>query len=324
MPETDRDTQWIHIIAAFTGKDTDLAEELLTDIFITCGVKGVICTVPITAPDDGFGGSALPAPEENAVEGYLPDVPDSRPKLKEIEHRARRLGELGIVVDIRTGVMDPQDWSEAWKSHFFVTRLTDRIVVKPTWRAYDPEPDDLIIHMDPGMAFGAGTHPTTAMCVALIETLISPGDTLLDVGTGSGILMIAAALLGASRLTGIDIDPVAIETAQKNLDGNQIPEKIRQLVCTSVDHLDQDPEGGYHLVVANIMAEVILDIRLDLTARVRPGGGLILSGIIQEKYPAVQEAMEALGFSQTLRKTDGEWVAASFRAPVSAGGNSQS
>ncbi len=202
--------------------------------------------------------------------------------------------------------MDEKDWANAWKDYFNVTRITDRIVVKPEWKPHTPAPDEIIIHIDPGMAFGTGTHPTTAMCLELIENHLKPGQTVLDVGCGSGILMIAAAKLGASKLTGIDTDPMAVDITRENLEKNGIDPAAYTLAATTLDRI---PETGHNLVTANIIAQVIVDIAPDIKKRMASNGLAVLSGIIRERRPEVREALTANGLYLVSEKFQDEWVA---------------
>jgi ribosomal protein L11 methyltransferase len=156
------------------------------------------------------------------------------------------------------------------------------------------------------MAFGTGTHPTTAMCLRMIQQFLVPGGSFLDVGTGSGILMIAAAGLGAKQLTGIDIDEVAVEISKKNLDKNKVSPRLYTLACATLDHT---PDTTYDFVAANIIAQVIVDIMPDLERRIAPGGVAILSGIIRERKSDVLAALEKSNLHILDETREEEWVA---------------
>jgi len=179
-------------------------------------------------------------------------------------------------------------------------------VVKPTWREYAAEPGQLIIEIDPGMAFGTGTHPTTALCVQLLEKHLQAGRTVLDVGTGSGILLIAAAKLGAGHLTGTDLDPMAVEVARKNLLQNRISPSAFELIC---GHLAEDIHRSFDVVVANILADVIIDLMEQGVPMTRPGGLFICSGIIEAYHARVAAKMAACGFDIVDVLKEGDWVA---------------
>jgi ribosomal protein L11 methyltransferase len=294
------------ITAAFETKNITLAEELICDLFFSFNLKGVVCNVPLEEPDEGFGTHTLPLPDQNSIVGYFPDIDSSDIILEKIKTRSMELTQFGIQVTIEVEIVDEKDWADAWKAYFNVTRITDRIVIKPDWKDYEPAPDDIVIHLDPGMAFGTGTHPTTAMCLRMIQQFLVPGSGFLDVGTGSGILMIAAAGLGANRLTGIDIDEVAVEISKKNLEKNKVSPLLYSLACTT---LDQTPKKTYDLIAANIIAQVIVDIMPDIERRIAPGGVAILSGIIRERKPDVLAALETSNLHIYHETNEGEWVA---------------
>jgi ribosomal protein L11 methyltransferase len=277
---------------------------MICHVFFSFNLKGVVCDIPIPEPDEGFGTSTLPLPEQNAIIGYLPDMDASDIIIEQIKEKLAALADLNVQVSIT--VVDEKDWADAWKDYFNVTRITDRIVVKPEWKSHTPTPEDIVIHIDPGMAFGTGTHPTTAMCLELIEACLVPGQTVLDVGCGSGILMIAAAKLGAEHLTGIDTDPMAVDITRDNLTKNKVDPDRLHLTATT---LDRTPETTYDLVVANIIAQVIVDITGDIKQRMAPDGRAILSGIIQERKPDVLRALSDNGLDIIKEKNMGEWVA---------------
>ncbi|WP_321417936.1 50S ribosomal protein L11 methyltransferase [uncultured Desulfobacter sp.] len=294
------------VIARFDADDIELAEEVICHIFFSFNLKGVICEVPIPEPDEGFGTQTLKQPEHNSIIGYLPDTDDSDIMISNIKARLAGLADMAVQVDVLSEKVDEKDWAHAWKEYFNVTRITDKIVVKPEWKDYTPEPGEVIIHIDPGMAFGTGTHPTTSMCLALLEEYVQPGQTLLDVGCGSGILMICAAKLGAGTMTGIDVDPAAVDITRQNLEKNGI----------SLDHvtlkaatLDNTPEIQYDLICANIIAQVIAPIMPDIAARLAPDANAILSGIIEERLPDIYAAMAAQNLECVKKTTHEEWVA---------------
>ncbi len=294
------------ITAEFNTDNIVLAEEMICHVFFSFDLKGVVCDIPIPEPDEGFGTSTLPVPEQNAIIGYLPDMDASDLIIEQIKDKLSDLSDLNVQVEVKITVVDEKDWADAWKDYFNVTRITDRIVVKPEWKSHTPSPDDIVIHIDPGMAFGTGTHPTTAMCLELIEAYLIPGQTVLDVGCGSGILMIAAAKLGAASLTGIDTDPMAVDITRDNLAKNKIDPAYLNLSAVTLDRL---PDTPYDLVVANIIAQVIVDITGDIKLRMANDGRAILSGIIKERKPDVLKALSDHSLTIIKEKTMGEWVA---------------
>lgn len=294
------------VIARFDADNIELAEEVICHIFFSFNLKGVICEVPIPEPDEGFGTRTLKKPEHNSIIGYLPDTDDSDIMISKIKKRLAGLSDMAVQVDVLSEVVDEKDWAHAWKEYFNVTRITDKIVVKPEWKDYTAAPGEIIIHIDPGMAFGTGTHPTTSMCLALLEEHVQPGKTLLDVGCGSGILMIGAAKLGAGAMTGIDVDPVAVDISRQNLEKNGIA--LDDVTLGAVT-LDKTPEIRYDLICANIIAQVIVSIMPDISARLAPHGNAILSGIIEERVPDIYAALDTQNLECVQKITWDEWVA---------------
>jgi ribosomal protein L11 methyltransferase len=201
------------------------------------------------------------------------------------------------------------DWAEAWKAGYGVLRIGRRLVVRPTWRDdYVPQPDDLLIELDPGMAFGSGLHPTTRLCLEALEDALRPGQVVLDVGTGSGILSIAAARLGAARVLALDTDPLAVQIACENVVLNRV-EDVVQVEVGTVQIPNPKSQISNHLVVANILAETIMELAPALAAHLLPEGVLIASGIIAERAEAVASCLRENGMSLVERRDDGDWVA---------------
>lgn len=328
--------KWIHVKALFESENISFGEELVSDLFFTLGLKGVVCQVPLEDPPEGFGSDALPVPDQNWVSGYIPDTDASLMILENIKKKAADLAEQDIKVEIETQLVDQEDWAESWKNFFHVSRITNRIVIKPAWREFDPNPDDIVIEIDPGMAFGTGTHPTTSMCISLIEKYLTTGNSFFDIGTGSGILMIAAAKLGASKLVGIDTDEIAVQVATENIIKNRIsptlfhietttlgkyikktgsyikhrhdPAATSDCLMASLDNADHYyPQ--FDLIAANIIAEVLIEIMPDITRCVKTDGIIILSGIIKERETAMTQSLDQNSFSIIEIKYDGEWIA---------------
>ena len=267
---------------------------------------------------DTFSLDTLEDTPTKSVKGYLP-LDGSLEELRtRVEHFLAERGPAfaGFVYTPPTvSVVRNEDWANNWKVHFKPVRIGCRLVIKPTWEEYQPLQGDLVIQIDPGMAFGTGAHPTTRMCLESLERICfnESGGRLpaavLDVGTGSGVLSIAAALMGATLITAVDIDPEAIRVTQENLHLNGMGE----LVDASTTDLG-DLTGEYGVVVANILAEELVRLSAQLIARLAPGGWLILSGILTEKAEFVRAGFP--GLTPVDSPTEAEWSCLTFRKPL--------
>jgi len=214
-------------------------------------------------------------------------------------------------VDARSELrrVDAEDWADAWKRHFDVERYGGRLVVVPSWRDYAPQPRDIVLRLDPGMAFGTGQHETTRMCLEALERLVLPGAGVLDVGCGSGILALAAAKLGARRVVALDVDATCVRVARENVTANGCDATVRvtrgSLGEAWPSHAG-DP-GGFDIVVANIIARVIVDLAPHLVAALNTGGRLVVSGIIAEREREVCDALARAGASVEGVRAMGDW-----------------
>jgi len=297
----------------FEHEDSRLASDLIADAFYEAGLQGVVVESPEAEPTLDWGEDAEKLPEYHAVTGYFPENDQGRHQYRGLEQVLERLRKrTGIVYRMVCRKIDEQDWAESWKAYFWPQEITPRLVVKPTWREYAPKNGQIVIEIDPGMAFGTGTHPTTALCARMIETCLKPGDRMLDVGTGSGILMIIAARLGAGRMLGVDNDEVAVETARKNLLLNQIDPGTFEVVQ---GNLIDGVTGTFDLVTANILSEVIIRLLNDIPRVLSPGGLFVASGIIEENCGRVLEKMEQTGLTAVETIIREKWAAIRARLP---------
>ncbi|WP_368233665.1 50S ribosomal protein L11 methyltransferase [Anaerotruncus rubiinfantis] len=231
------------------------------------------------------------APEENPMEA--------------VSFVSERLGAAGIGFSVESEKVDEEDWATAWKKYYYPTKVGGRLVVCPSWETYAPKPGEVVLTMDPGMAFGTGTHDTTRLCMQLLEKYVSPGAHLLDVGTGSGILAVAALLLGAESAVGIDIDEVAVRVAKENAEANGVADRVEFLAGDLTAKVD----GKFAVVTANIVADVIIRLIPDLERFLRPDSVFIASGIIDTRAGDVTGALAAAGYEVAERRESGGWVA---------------
>ncbi|HLH73465.1 MAG TPA: 50S ribosomal protein L11 methyltransferase, partial [Chloroflexota bacterium] len=237
------------------------------------------------------------------VRGYIPIDQSAEDKKRQVEEALWHLRAIWPVGELDVREVAEEDWASAWKAHYHTFRIGQRIVIRPSWLNDQPKPGDVLISLDPGAAFGTGLHPTTRRCLELLEPIIRSGDEVFDVGTGSGILAIAAIGLGARRVVAVDIDPIAVTTARENVATNGLTARI-QVAEGSVD--SPPVEEKFDVVVANIIARVILELAPCLVDRLRPGGRLIVGGVIAERATEVEDALSRLGLTVHAYQ-DGDW-----------------
>ncbi len=297
--------KWIAATVTFEGPNPDLAVDLIADIFYNLDLKGVVVDDAEAEPGLDWADDAVPPARQHGVTGYFADTTGAADKCRTLEESLRRLNRRVAIAARATFVrIDEQDWAEAWKEHFWPEKITDTIVVKPTWREYSAGPQEIVLEINPGMAFGTGTHPTTALCIRMIERYLKPADAFLDVGTGSGILMMAAARLGAGRVRGVDNDPVATAVAEKNLTANGIRE-----FAVNVGNLVDGLKGTFDVVVANILAEVILELLPDVATVLEQSGVFICSGIVSTQQATVLAGLQKAGFEVLEVSDRAGWLA---------------
>ena len=198
--------------------------------------------------------------------------------------------------------MYEEDWANNWKKYYKPSKVGEKIVVKPIWEEYEVKDEELVVELDPGMAFGTGEHETTRMCIQALEKYVQKDSTVFDVGCGSGILAIAAAKLGAKLAVGVDLDPVAVESAKENVGFNNI-DNIEILHGNLIEVID----GKADIVVANIIAEIICILTEDVSRVIKPNGYFITSGIIHDRVEMVTNKLEECGFEVVKVNKDGEW-----------------
>ena len=271
---------------------------------------------------------SVDAPFEVLEEGLAARVDPSRPAILRayvsalnpqasrvaIEQVRRDLGHLQAfalrpIGDLATRVVHDEDWADAWREHFPVMRVGRRVVIQPTWREFQAADDDVVLRLDPGMAFGTGLHPTTRLCLSGIERWgdagLVDGRTVLDVGCGSGILAILSALLRAREVVGVDVDPLAVETTVANAELNG----LSHVVTARQGSVPLAEPREFDLVIANLIAGVLIDLAPDLAATVSPGGGRFLaSGIFNEREAEVRAAFVSAGLMVVGSRTDGDWI----------------
>ncbi|HEY8909862.1 MAG TPA: 50S ribosomal protein L11 methyltransferase [Desulfosporosinus sp.] len=245
----------------------------------------------------------------SVVKGYFPEDDELAAKLEKLDQGIRELVERfpDWVVQAKGISLKEEDWATAWKAYFKPIRIGKHFLIKPTWEQVELQAGDIVLELDPGMAFGTGTHPTTTLCLKTLEYIVKPGQTVFDLGTGSGILAIAAAKLGAN-VDAVDLDSVAIRVAQENVDLNRMNDRVRVMR----GDLGTVLTGQADVVIANIIADVILMLLPDLKRILRPEGEFLASGIIEHRAGDVEVGLKEAGFEIVERIEDAGWIL--FRA----------
>lgn len=329
-------TAWLELQVSVDNEAVEAVAELLARY----GYNGGVVVEPAWTPGDEGPEFSYDPSRPSVLKTYLPLDEQAEDARQRIEHALWHLGQLRAVGPLQVRRLEEEDWANAWKQHYRVLRVGARIVVVPSWLEHQPETGDVVLHLDPGMAFGTGLHPTTQLCLELLEHHVRPGQQVLDLGTGSGILAIAAARLGAGHVLALDNDPVAVAVAAENIARNGVSATVtvaegslgagsrmghwlsgdfgspaepapavEQSGAPPGESVQQPSLAGFDLIVANLIAKVLTMLAADLTAALAPGGILISSGIIVTREAEVAEALAAAGLRQVARRVAGEWVA---------------
>ena len=309
-----------------TVRTTTEGAEAVSAMFMDLGIMGALiedkADVAINQRPTGFWdilGDELAERMEDDVKvtAYIPADERAQDTAAHVREALARLKKMDLGFDagkltLEVNSMDDEDWAENWKSQYKPFRLGETFVVKPTWETYEAQPTDRIIEIDPGMAFGSGTHETTGMCVALLEENVKEGMRVIDVGTGTGILAIAAAKMGASRVLATDLDPMATRVAAENIALNGLSDKI----AVKTGDLLETVEEAADIMVANIIADVICMMAAPARQFIVPGGLFICSGIARERKDEVLAALNEAGYQDLDIREKGEWAAIAARNPA--------
>jgi ribosomal protein L11 methyltransferase len=315
------DDTWLELAVTCDPEAVEAVSEILSRI----APGGVSVEPGFRLTDEGLGAVADPT-KPATVRAYLParDPSAVREAVAAAERALGHLTAFGLreIGELATAAVHESDWASAWKRHVHVLRIGRRLVIRPTWRRHRRRPGDIVIAMDPGMAFGTGLHPTTRLCLAGIERWADDGllargaapgggARFLDVGCGSGVLALAAGLLGAGELVGVDTDPLAIEATLANARRNHLARRVLAWQGSL-----PTGAGPFDLVAANLIASVLVALAPALCAELRPGGRLLASGIFADREPDVRSAFAAAGLAILGREADGDWVALDVERPA--------
>ena len=298
---------------------THEAVELIAEIFRDLGASGVVIEDPELVNDYITSGkwdyTDIPIATETEIvteKAYLPVNGELEGRLLTFRQELKALEGRGVNIapgTIATNELQDEDWSDTWKQYFHTEKPGERVVIKPTWESYEPEADEVVIELDPGAAFGTGTHATTSMCIRQLEKLVKPGMTVFDVGTGSGILSIIAAKLGAQEIQAVDYDDSVLKIVEENLAQN----KVQDIVSVAQCDLKENFTGKAQLVIANIIADIIIRLFDQLDEHLEPGGTLLTRGIIEDRIEDVLAAAEAHGYAVAERMENKGWACITFR-----------
>lgn len=305
--------RWLELRTRVDGE----AVEAVSEVFRRVAPGGVAVEEPIEPGADDSFTRIVGAPV--IVRAYLPLDGTELAKRREVEEALWHLNAIWPVGSLETSELAEEDWANAWKEHYHPIRVGKHFLIRPLWRTAEPVPGDVVLDLDPGMAFGTGLHPTTQLCLEALEEVPLAGRRVLDLGTGSGILAIGAARLGAASVLAIDIDSVAVEAARRNVASNFGSAEAANITIAQgslplsenllVSLAESLPTTGrFDVIVANIIAKVIAALAGELARALIPGGTLIASGIIVDRLPEVLAALDASGFVVQERRR-GDWVA---------------
>ncbi len=301
---------WTQIKLTVKQKDLYTAEAIMGMIDLNIQIEDYSDIDLKTCYGDLIDESILNADKTVAsVSVYIPAEKSCTEALAFIKDR---LAEAGIDGKLELVGVNEEDWANTWKAYYKTTRIGKNMVIVPAWETYEPKPEDIVISMDPGMAFGTGTHETTKLVIELLEKYVTPGCRMLDVGCGSGILAICAAKLGAKDCKAYDIDPVAVRVANENIENSGLNNIIS---CKQSDLLKQvDLSGGrYNVVTANIVADIIIRLAPDVGDYMADDAILLASGIITERAGEVISVLETNGFSIVENRTENGWCALALK-----------
>jgi len=302
-----------------TVTTTEEAQEAVANLFYEIGAAGVVIGDPHAVLQfdadelwDSYEAVDELAEAENVViKGYLPIDDALKTRLQHLKDELARIGEYftNYLAKVSLAEISEEDWSTSWKAYYKPEKVGRKIVIVPSWEKYEPNPEEIIVTLDPGMAFGTGSHPTTILSIRLLEKYLKEGDTVIDVGTGSGILSITAAKLGAKKVFAYDVDTVAVQVAEENVKGN----KVENIVSTSYNDLLTGIDIKADLIVSNIIADIIIKLIPQAFNCLTAGGHFIASGIVVERWPDVYQALTKQGLTIIEVNEMDEWVTAVAR-----------
>ncbi len=314
---------WVEV----TVETTAIGADIVAQIFYEIQVPGVVIEGPEAVrraeQESGARGDAdhsLSDMEDTGMEdmiqvkAYIKSDAALHDKLQFVKERLRQLREQDFGLDPGTLRMSlenvrAEDWTNNWKKYFKPIKVSDRIVIKPSWEQYEKKPGERVLEMDPGMAFGTGTHETTRLCIRMIERYLQPGNTVVDIGCGTGVLAISSVLLGAARAVAVDLDENAVRAAKENIKRNRVEDRVEVRKSNLLDGV----RGQFDLAVSNILAETIRKLTTSIRGVLKPGGIFLASGLLLDNLQEVTDAMQTAGLDVIGKDAMGDWVAVACR-----------
>ncbi len=305
---------WIEVTIQTTAEGADIAAQVFYDV----GAAGVVVEDPDSISRiqqeevtwDYIDDSILEGMEEGVlIKAYLSNDDCFENKFARIKSKIKELQQESFGLDlgsliVKVNKVKEEDWANNWKQYYKPFKVSERIVIKPSWEDYSKKGDEIVLEMDPGMAFGTGIHETTALCIDALDRYLKPGTRVVDIGCGTGVLAISSVLLGAAGATAIDLDSNAVRITADNARRNRVEDKLEVINGNLLDNV----QGRFDIAVANIIADVIIELTGYIDRVLKPKGLFIASGIILDRLQDVAEAVKASGLELIESKTKGEWA----------------
>ena len=299
--------EWLRVKIEYFSDNLELSKEKIVNVFSDLGVHELEFL-------DYFSENSLDFHKEKMtsstweITGYFPDKRFINLKLKMISDKMEEISETEeIIYNIYTSKCNEDDWKNEWKKYFHTTKITDKIVIKPSWEEYEPKDGEIIVKIDPGMAFGTGTHETTSLCIKMLEKYVNKEQNLLDIGCGSGILMVIGSKLGVKTVDGIDIDSNVKEVAEKNLLDNDV-KNYNVVIGNLVDDINEK----YDIVVSNILADTLIELLTDIEKVLKSGAKVIFSGILKTRKDDILNKVEKYNLKKIDELVENDWISYVF------------
>ena len=302
---------WIKVKVDYVSDNLEETKVKLINMFDEIGIKQIEVIDYFSENELDYNANFSIKNDVWSIIGYIVDNRFANTKLNIIFNNLKEFQNENteFMYEIYTAKCNDEDWQDEWKKYFHTVNITDNIVIKPSWDEYEPESNEIVIEIDPGLAFGTGTHETTSLCVEFLEKYVKGKEKLLDIGCGSGILMLIGKKLGVKKVVGIDIDEKVRDVVLENFSKNGINDDFEVIIGNLVD----DVNGKYDLVVSNILVDVLEKLLEDIEKILEKGATVIFSGILNEKEEAFVKKAENYNLKQIDRREKNDWVSLVFK-----------